>query len=192
MLTWVINKITKVTEVVTLFTVGFFWLHDIVISLLGMSLLVFANDFVTMSIATDNVKSTNNPNIWNIKSITLSSLILGVFFALEDLFILYIGINYFKLEFDKLCTLMTLSLVFNTQFRILILREREHFWSSFPSKSLLLVNVITIMGFVALGVLGIFIASLQIGQVFVVLGISIIFAVCIDFIKSYLFKKMNV
>lgn len=69
MLTWVINKITKVIEVVVLFTVSFFWLHDIVISLLGMSLLVFANDFVTMSIATDNVKSTSSPNIWDIKNI---------------------------------------------------------------------------------------------------------------------------
>ncbi|MDD4369393.1 MAG: plasma-membrane proton-efflux P-type ATPase, partial [Oscillospiraceae bacterium] len=45
MLTWVINKITKVVEVVILFTVGFFWLQQSLVSLLGMSLLVFANDF---------------------------------------------------------------------------------------------------------------------------------------------------
>ena len=192
MLTWVINKITKVTEVVMLFTVGFFWLHDIVISLLGMSLLVFANDFVTMSIATDKVKSTNNPNIWNMKSITLSSVILGIFFALEDLFILYIGINYFHLDFDKLCTLVMLSLVFNTQFRILILRERGHFWSSIPSKTLIIVNITTIIGFVLLGIFGGFIANLQMNQVFVILGISMLFMLSIDFVKYYLFKKLKV
>ncbi len=32
MLTWVINKVTKVIEVVSLLTVGFFWLHKIVLS----------------------------------------------------------------------------------------------------------------------------------------------------------------
>ena len=35
MLTWVLNKITKVVEVVALVTVGFFWLHNLVISLLS-------------------------------------------------------------------------------------------------------------------------------------------------------------
>jgi len=192
MLTWVINKITKVIEVVILFTVGFFWLHDLVISLLGMSLLVFANDFVTMTIATDNVTSTDTPNIWDIKNIILSSLILGVFFAIEDLFIIFIGLKYFHLGFDKLRTLVMLSLVFNTQFRILIVRERQHFWSSIPNKNLLIVNIITIIGFVLLGIFGVFIPKLMMNQVFVILGIAAIFMLCIDFIKYYIFKKLNI
>ncbi len=114
MLTWVINKITKVVEVVVLLTVGFFWLHNIVISLLGMLLLVFANDFVTMAIATDNVESTKTPNHWDIKNIMISSLILRLFFALMDLFVIFIGLKYFQLEFDKLQTLVLSILVFNT------------------------------------------------------------------------------
>ena len=74
MLTWVINKVTKVIQVIGLLTIGFFWFHDIVVSLLGMTLLIFANDFVTMSLATDNVKYTANPNKWNVKNITFASL----------------------------------------------------------------------------------------------------------------------
>jgi len=192
MLTWVINKITKVIEVIVLLTVGFFWLHDLVISLLGMSLLVFANDFVTMTIATDNVESTDYPNKWVIKNIILSSLILGIFFALEDLFIIFIGLKYFHLGFDKLNTLVMLSLIFNTQFKILIVRERKHFWSSIPNKNLLIVNIITTIGFVLLGIFGIFIPNLLMNQVFTVLGIALVFMICIDFVKYYLFKKFNV
>jgi len=192
MLTWVINKITKVIEVVVLLTVGFFWLHDIVISLLGMSLLVFANDFVTMSIATDNVKSTDHPNKWAIKNIILSSLILGIFFALEDLFIIFIGLKYFQLGFDKLRTLVMLSLIFNTQFRILIVREREHFWSSIPNKNLLIVNIATIIGVVLIGIFGSFIPNLLMNQVLTVLGIALLFMLGVDFVKHYLFKKFNV
>lgn len=192
MLTWVINKIIKVVEVVVLFAVGFFWLHDIVISLLGMSLLVFANDFVTMSIATDNVKSTDDPNSWDIKRISAVSLILGILFAIEDLFLIYIGLRYFHLEFDKLRTLVMLSLVFNTQFRILAVRERQHFWSSAPNRNLLIVNITTIIGFILLGMFGIFIPNLAINQVFIVLGTAAAFMLGIDFAKYYLFKKFNI
>lgn len=191
MLTWVLNKIIKVVEVVILFSVGFFWIHDIVISLLGMSLLVFANDFVTMTIATDNVKSTDSPNKWNIKNIILSSIILGLFFALEDLFLLYIGLTYFQLEFNEIQTLVMLTLVFNTQFRILIVRERKHFWSSAPNKKLLIVNVLTLTGFVLLGTFGIFVPNLLVQQVLILLGITLLFMFCIDFAKYYLFKRFG-
>lgn len=125
MLTWVINKITKVVEVVVLFSVGFIWTRDIVISLLGMSLLVFANDFVTMSIATDNVISTDSPNNWDIRNLMKASILLGISFALIDLLIIYVGIKIFQLDFLRIQTLVMLSLVFNTQFRILMVRERE-------------------------------------------------------------------
>ncbi|MBC3795785.1 plasma-membrane proton-efflux P-type ATPase [Acetobacterium tundrae] len=192
MLTWVINKITKVVEVVILFTIGFFWLHDLVISLLGMSLLVFANDFVTMSIATDNVKSTDSPNKWEIKNIISASLILGLFFACEDLFLIFIGLSYFQLEFDQLQTLVMLSLVFNTQFRILMVRERSHFWSSIPNKNLLIVNTLTIFGFVLLGIFGLFIPSLSANQVFIILGIALLFTPFIDFAKYALFRQFKI
>ncbi|MEI8199837.1 MAG: plasma-membrane proton-efflux P-type ATPase [Eubacteriales bacterium] len=191
-LTWVINKITKVVEIVILFTIGFFWLHDMVISLLGMSLLVFANDFATMSIATDNVKSTDSPNKWNIKNLTAASAILGLLFACEDLLIVFIGIKFFKLGLNELRTLVLLSLVFNSQFRMLIVRERRHFWSSLPGRNLLLVNVITIIAFGMIGIFGVFIPGLPINQVLAVLGITVIFMLFLDFVKYYVFKKFNV
>jgi len=192
MLTWVINKITKVVEVAILFSAGFFWLHDMVISLLGISLLVFANDFATMSIATDNVKSTDFPNKWDVKNITSASLFLGLFFALEDLVIIFIGLKYFQLGFDKLQTLVLVSLVFNTQFRILLVRERKHFWSSAPSRELLAVNILTIAGFALLGILGIFVPGLSLSQVASILGIALLSMIGIDFVKYFLFRRFKI
>ena len=127
MLTWVINKVMKVIEVVGLLTVGFFWLHKIVLSRLGMSLLMFANDFVTMSLATDRVTYTPNPNKWNVKDITLASLAPGMMFVVEGILIIILGINYFYLEWEKLWTMVMLNLIFNSQLRVLIVRERRHF-----------------------------------------------------------------
>lgn len=192
MLTWVINKITKVVEVVVLFTVGYFWMHTMLISLLGMSLLVFANDFVTMSIATDHVVSTKSPNSWKLKNIISSSLVLGVFFALEDLLVAYIGVNCFHLPYASLCTLVMLSLVFNTQFRILTVRERGHFWSSFPSKKLFFISLAAIVGFSLIGIFGNIVPALLWSQVLILLGIGIVFMIMIDFIKCGLFQKFHV
>ncbi|MFN3396157.1 MAG: plasma-membrane proton-efflux P-type ATPase, partial [Thermodesulfovibrionales bacterium] len=160
MLTWVINKVTKVIEFVGLLTLGFFWLHDIVLSLLGMSLLVFANDFVTMSLSTDNVKHTSNPNKWNVKNITISSLVPGMLLVIEGIIVILIGLRYFHLEWENLRTLVMLNLIFNSQFRVLIVRERRHFWSSIPGRELLILSTATIIGFALLGIYGIFVPAL--------------------------------
>jgi H+-transporting ATPase len=191
MLTWVINKVTKVIEFVGLLTLSFFWLHDIVLSLLGMSLLVFANDFVTMSLATDNVKHTPNPNKWNVKNITLASLIPGILLVVEGLIVISIGINYFHLEGERLRTMVMLNLIFNSQFRVLIVRERRHFWSSLPGRELLILSTATIIGFALLGIYGVFVPSLTLNQVLMVLGFSALFTLFIDFPKYYLFRKFG-
>jgi H+-transporting ATPase len=191
MLTWVLNKVTKVIEFVGLITLSFFWLHDIVLSLLGMSLLVFANDFVTMSLATDNVTSTPNPNIWNVRNITLASLVPGMLLIVEGMLVILMGKNYFHLEWEQLRTLVMLNLIFNSQFRVLIVRERRHFWSSFPGRELLFLSMATIIGFALLGIYGIFVPPLVPYQIVAVLGFSILFTLAIDFPKYYLFKRFG-
>jgi H+-transporting ATPase len=191
MLTWVINKVTKVIEFVGLLTLSFFWLHDIVLSLLGMSLLIFANDFVTMSLATDHVKHTPNPNKWNVKNITLASLVPGMLLVVEGMLVILMGMHYFHLEWEKLRTMVMLNLIFNSQFRVLIVRERRHFWSSLPGRELLILSGATIIGFALLGVYGIFVPSLTLHQVLAILGFSVLFTLGIDFPKYYLFRKFG-
>jgi H+-transporting ATPase len=191
MLTWVINKVTKVIEFVGLLTLSFFWLHDIVLSLLGMSLLVFANDFVTMSLAADNVKHTPNPNMWNVKNITLASLVPGMLLVVEGMLVILMGMKYFHLEWEKLRTLVMLNLIFNSQFRVLIVRERRHFWSSLPGRELLILSAATIIGFALLCVYGVFMPSLTLYQVAIVLIFSAVFTLGIDFPKFYIFRRFK-
>lgn len=191
MLSWVINKVTKVIEFVGLLTISFLWLHDIVLSLLGMSLLVFANDFVTMSLSTDNVKHTSNPNSWNVKNITIASLVPGMLLVIEGIIVILIGLKYFHLEWEKLRTLVMLNLIFNSQFRVLIIRERRHFWSSMPGRELLIFSMLTIIVFALLGLYGVFIPSLTLHQVLTVLAFSAVFTLAIDFPKYYLFRKFG-
>ncbi|EPC74568.1 cation transport ATPase, partial [Lacticaseibacillus paracasei subsp. paracasei Lpp71] len=140
MLTWVINKITKVIEIIILFTLGFFWLKVSLVSLLGMSLLVFANDFATMSIATDNVQSTAGPNQWRLGPLTAASGVLGLWFALVDLVIVWLGLNLFPPQLASLANRCFNWFGLQLPVPAADRPGRSHFWTSWPSRTLLAVN----------------------------------------------------
>jgi H+-transporting ATPase len=191
MLSWVINKETKVIGFVGVLVVGFFWLHMMVLSLLGMSLLVFANDFIPMSLATDNVKHTSNPNIWNVKDITIASAVIGVLLILETIAVMIVGKQYFHITNHQMPTLVLLNLVFASQFRILIVRERQHFWSSLPGRELLISTFAAVVLFVILGTFGWLMASLTFYKVALVLALSALFTFGLDFPKFSIFRKLG-
>jgi len=191
MLTWVVNKVTKVIQFVGVLVLGFFWLHHVVLSVLGMVLLVFANDFVTMSLATDNVKTTRSPNIWNVKNITLASITIGVLLVVEGAIVIYIGTNYYQMELGTLQTFVLLTLVFTSQFRVLIVRERGHFWASRPGRELAISSLATVIGFALLGIYGVILPPVTTVQVLVVLGLSAIFTLGVDFPKYLAFRKFG-
>ena len=191
MLTWVINKVTKVIQFVGLLVLGFLWLHEVLVSVLGMVLVVFANDFVTMSLATDNVKHTSNPNVWNVKNITLASLVIGLLLVVEGAIAILIGMNYFHLGLGALQSFVMLMLVFTSQFRVYLVRERRHWWSSRPGRELLIVSVATIGGFALLAVYSVIIPPLTLYQVLFILGFSALFTLSLDFPKYYVFRKLG-
>lgn len=192
MLTWVINKVVKVVEVVALFTLGYAWSQRMLVSLLGMSLLVFANDFATMSIATDNVTSTASPNGWELRRIVGASSALGLLFALEDLAFALVGHYVLGLGAEELSTLVMLVLVFNSQARILTVRERRHLWSSRPSAGMAVVAAATCAGFCALSVAGVGVAPIGAPVALGALGACAAGAVLLDLVKYALFRLFRV
>jgi H+-transporting ATPase len=191
MLTWVINKVAKVIQVICLLTIGFFWLRDMVVSLLGMALLILANDFVTMSLATDNVEYTANPNKWNVKNISLASLIIGSLLVGEGVIALFVGSHYFHMALDRFNTFIMLSLVFTSQFRVLIVRERRYFWSSRPGRELVIATASTVIIFALLGVSGLIVPPVTPFQMLFILGLSALFTFAIDYPKYLTFRKFG-
>ncbi len=192
MLTWVINKVTKVVQLVGLLMVGFFMIDKMVLSLLGMSLLVFALDFVTMSLATDNVKHTVAPNNWNVRDITLASLAVGGIFVLGGIITLLWGKDYLHLNFPQLQTFILLMLVFTSQFRVISVRERRFFWDSLPGGALTIATLGGVIAFIFLGIYGIIIPAITPGEVFAILLFSVVFTFVTDLPKYYAFKKFGV
>ena len=191
MLTWVINKVTKVIQFIGVLVVGFFWLNQVVLSVLGMVLLVFANDFTTTSLAKDNVESTASPNIWNVKNITCASLVIGLLLVVEGVIVLFLGEFYYGMSLPSLQSFVLLALVFTSQFRVLSVRERRHFWSSKPGRELMISISATIVAFFLLGVFGVIIPPLTLPQVMVALFVSAAFTLGVDLPKYYVFRSTH-
>ena len=109
-----------------------------VVSAFAMLLLVFMTDFAKISLATDHVQPSRKPETWNIGGFIAVSVVLGVAMVVESLFLLYIGWSRFGLASNDhaLYTFSFLTLFYFAVFSIVSARERRWFWTTMPSKTL--------------------------------------------------------
>lgn len=192
MLTWVINKVTKVVQVLGLLTVCFFIFKEMIVSMLGMSLLVFANDFVTMSLATDNARDAQTPNTWKVKNITLASLGIGIFLIAQGIGAVFLAKNGLALDYLHIQTFVLLTLVFTSQFRVLIVRERGRAWDSMPGKALRASTAGAIVVFFLMGSIGIIIPRLSVQETAIAFAYSLVCTAIIDVPKQFFFRSFKI
>jgi H+-transporting ATPase len=188
-LTWILNKVTKVVQFTFLLTLGFIWLHYDVLTLMGMALLIFANDFATLSLSTDNAEPSLSPRKWDVKNLMISSSIIGIALLVEALLAIYLGLYVFNLSKRGMQTFILLTMVFTSQFRVLILRERRWFWSSKPGRMLTIAVVGVTIAFVMLGTLGIIVEPIPANVALFSLVYSATFTLSIDPLKVLIFRK---
>jgi len=74
---WIINKVVKTFQIVFFVSIATLIIGKPIITPAQMVLMLFLYDFVTMSIAADNVVPSNKPEKWNVKKLILLSLIFG-------------------------------------------------------------------------------------------------------------------
>ncbi len=68
-------------------------------------LLLFANDFVTMSIATDNVSFSNQPDRWRIRVLMQVAFVLAIPVLLLSFGFLFVANNLLHLPLAQMQTL---------------------------------------------------------------------------------------
>jgi len=191
--TWVINKIAA-TILKTCFVVfPFLLLGKYAISTSAILTLLFMVDFVVISLSTDNVKWSDKPVKLNINGLLKIGIAIGLLMAAEALGLLYIGLNYLHLSTDDkaLSTFCFEILLFFALFAIFVVRERNHFWKSAPSKillSLVLVDMILGVIFSTYGLFGL--KAIPLTQTAFVFFYTAVFSFIInDYIKFIFLKK---
>jgi plasma-membrane proton-efflux P-type ATPase len=142
-LTWIINKISRTILKAAFVAIAFMVTGKFVVSAFAMLLLVFMTDFAKIALATDHVRPSNQPETWNIGGFITVSVVLGIAMVAESLLLLWIGWSHFGLATNDnaLYTFSFLTLLYMAVFSIVSARERHGFWTTMPSKALVIALV---------------------------------------------------
>lgn len=191
MLTYTLNKIIKTFQIGMFLTLGLLITGVMITRPRLILLLLFANDFVTMSIATDRVSFSRKPDHWRIRPLVISALVLAsgwlVYLFAGLLLVQYV----LRLPLEELQTFVFVMLVFTGQANVYLVRERGHFWRSRPSLWLALstiVDVIVVSLLAAQGILMVAIPPVLIAAVF---GTTIVYMVVLDLLKVWVFARLG-
>ena len=155
-LTWIFNKIVKTFQVILFVIVAFLATGLFVVGAFQVVLLLFLVDFVTISISTDNVRPSEEPETWNITPFVKGAIVLGVATVIESLGLLYVGLNYLGLSNGSALNTFSFDmLLFGGLFTIFVVRERSNFWKSNPSTPLLIAIIADIVASSLISIFGV-------------------------------------
>lgn len=183
MLTYILNKIIKTFQISLLLGVGLVVTNQFIISQLLIVLLLFANDFVTMSISTDTVSYSQKPDKWDIRRLVIVGAIFATFILALSFFMHFVGLRYLHLPINELRTWIFLLLVFSGQSTIYLVRERKYFWGSMPSRWMIISSLSTIAIVTALATKGILMTPIPIWLVLGLLAAVVIYFSLLDLLK---------
>jgi H+-transporting ATPase len=188
MLTYTLNKIMKTLEIAVFLSVGVMLTGVFVVTPLLIVLLLFTNDFVTMSIATDRVAYSNKPERWDVRRLMMTSGSLAACVLLLSFAVFFAGRDWLDLPLPQLQTLVFAMLVFTGQGNVYLVRERRHFWRSLPSRWLLLASVLDILAVCWMATHGILMAPLPAWLLAGLLLLVLAYLLLVDFIKLRIFR----
>jgi len=143
---WVVSKISKTLFTVVYVCVAYIITSQFVVSAFDMVLLLFIIDFVTLTLSTDIVSWSKNPESWKIKPLVKHGFILGMLLIAEALLWLIIGKKYFELtDINQLHSFGFASLFFASIFNIFVVRTPTRFYKQPIGKNLLIAIIADIV-----------------------------------------------
>jgi H+-transporting ATPase len=191
MLTYTLNKIIKTIEIAFFLSFGLIFAHTFVTTPLLMVLLLFTNDFVTMSLATDRVVASPLPNRWNVRTIVLAATLIALPILALSFTIFGYASAVLHLPLPQLQTLLFVMLVYSGQGMIYLVRERRAFWSSRPSKWMLIGTLTDVVVVALLATQGILMTPIPAVLVGELLAIIVVFLILLDVAKIRIFDWLQ-
>jgi H+-transporting ATPase len=190
MLTYTLNKIIKTVEIGLFLSIGVMLTRTFIITPILIVMLLFTNDFVTMSVATDHVFASSTPDRWRIQSLMLAGISLGSLILFLSFGLFFYGRTILGLPLPQLQTLVFVTLVFTGQGMIYLVRERRHFWNSAPSRWMILSSVVDVSAVCLLSARGILMAPLPGAVIGPVILACVLYLIALDFLKVPILRHL--
>jgi len=190
---WILNKITRSIFKTCFVVIAYLVFGKYVISASAILIIIFMTDFVKISLATDNVVISQKPAKWNVNGLAKVGLVLGLMMTVEAFPLLYYGLHYLNLNNNNaaLSTYSFTIILYFGLFSLFVVREKRHFWNSWPSKILLFLIIGDIILGVILVTFGVLtFTALPLIDTLIVIGYTAAISFTInDLLKFVLFKK---
>lgn len=191
MLTYTLNKIAKTFQVSLFLGLGLLVMNTFVTTPRLVLLLLFANDVVTMSLATDRVSYSPSPDRWRVNQLALAALVIAVPWLLVAFATVAIGRDVLGLSLASTQTLAFVMLVATGQATVYLVREPGHLWTSPPSWWLALTSLADLVIVAVLATTGILMAPVPFPDVVGLIGAVGVLTLALDTIKAPLLRQVR-
>jgi H+-transporting ATPase len=141
MTNYAIYRIAETIRTLLFLTLAIVTFNFYPVTAIMIVLLAILNDGAILSIAYDNVRYSNQPEKWDMRSVLGVATTLGIFGVIASFGLLYMGETVLHLSRDTIQTLMYLKLSVAGHLTVFVARTRGPFWSIKPSRILLIAVI---------------------------------------------------
>jgi H+-transporting ATPase len=180
---YAIYRIAETLRVLLFMTLAILIFNFYPLTAIMIVMLALLNDGAILSIAYDNVRYENKPEVWNMRLILKIASVLGFIGPIAAFGLFYLGNRVFRLDHAHLQSMMYLLLSVAGHFTVFLARTRGPFWSIRPSFILCAAVFGTQLIATIIAVYGFFMSPLGWGMAGFVWGYALIWALLTDGIK---------
>jgi H+-transporting ATPase len=188
MTNYAIYRIAETIRALLFLTLAILVFNFYPVTAIMIVLLAILNDGAILSIAYDNVRYSNQPERWDMRSVLGVATTLGVFGVIASFGLLYLGISVFHLSQDVVQTLMYLKLSVAGHLTVFVARTRGPFWSIKPSRVLLFAVIGTQIAATLIAVYGFLMTPLGWSYAGIVWGYALSWLFFNDMVKLAAYK----
>jgi len=184
-------RIAETIRVLLFMTLSILVFNFYPVTAIMIVLLALLNDGAILSIAYDNVRTSDRPEAWNMHMVLAIATVLGIAGVFASFGLFYLGERVFDLDRATIQTLMYLKLSVAGHMTIFITRTRGPFWSIRPSRILLAAVFGTQAVATIIAVYGLFMTPIGWGWAALVWGYALAWFLVNDAVKLLAYRVFD-
>lgn len=191
MTSYAIYRIAETIRVLLFMTSSILVFNFYPVTAVMIVLLALLNDGAILSIAYDEVRYSDEPEVWNMRVVLGIASVLGVAGVMASFGLFYLGEQVFHLSRDMIQTLMYLKLSVAGHLTIFLTRTRGPFWSIRPAPILLAAVVGTQVVATLIAVYGLLMPPIGWGWALAVWGYALAWFLVNDRVKLVAYRILD-
>jgi H+-transporting ATPase len=191
MTNYAIYRMTETIRVLLFVTVSIIAFDFYPVTALMIVLLALLNDMPIMTIAYDNVRFSNIPERWKMRTLLAVSTYLGLIGVVSSFGLLYVGLVVLHLNIAILQSFILLKLAVAGHLTLFAARTKGPFWSIKPGKSLLLAIISTKVVATLMVVYGILLPAIGWNLALLVWGYALVSFLIQDALKVRFYSLLD-